>query len=65
MLYHEERLEDLRREAQQHRLVKESRNARPARANRLSRFLVVFGNNLAELGSSLEKHYDSSPQTDA
>lgn len=65
MLYHKERLEELRREAQQHRLAQEARNARPSRANRLSRFLVVFGNTLVELGASLEKRHSSSPQIDA
>ena len=65
MLYHNGRLEELRREAQQHRLAQDARNARPSRANRLSRFLVVFGNTLVELGDSLEKRHSSLPQIDA
>lgn len=65
MLYHKERFEELRREAQQHRLVQDARNVRPSRANRLSRFLVVFGNTLVELGASLEKRHSSLPQIDA
>ena len=65
MLYHKERLEELRQEARQHRLVKEALKAQPPRALWLSRFLVVFGNKLAELGASLEKRRSSAPQVDA